>query len=188
MLGQDPEQEGPQQGLKRLEAGAGAGPRTGLGAAGAEPDHIPTVPSVRINNYLNFFHLRRDSNTGKHGKGKDIDPSQLLPAPSPLFSPPPPPLTIWSPLPPASALAISSLSHTQTSRGPPRQPAVRGSFCPQPRPSSGRPREDPTSQLAPRPDKPGLPWVNPHLLELPSSHPLQLIPHPPGFRNPFSYS
>ena len=93
---------------------------------GARPD--PTLPSVRINNYLNFFHLLRDSNTGKHGKGKDIDPSQLLPTPPHCSHLPH--LAIWPPLPQASPLDISSLSHTQTTEGPPTQPAYEDIFVP----------------------------------------------------------
>lgn len=72
-----------------------------------------TLPSARINNYLNFFHLSRDSNTGKHGKGKGIDPSQLLPA-LPHCSHHSPHLTIWPPLPlPFSQAAAHCPTHRQ---------------------------------------------------------------------------
>lgn len=120
---------GPEQGMRGQESGLGAGlARAGCSCNGARPDPH-TLLSARINNYLNFFHLSRDRNTGKHGKGKGIDPSQLLPTP-PHCSHRSPHRAIWPSLPRASPLNRSSRSHTQASTGPPRQPATQGGCGP----------------------------------------------------------
>ena len=120
---------GPEQGMRGQESGLGAGlAGAGCSCNGARPDPH-TLLSARINNYLNFFHLSRDRNTGKHGKGKGIDPSQLLPTP-PHCSHRSPHRAIWPSLPRASLLNRSSRSHTQTSTGPPRQPATQGGCGP----------------------------------------------------------
>lgn len=90
---------GPEQGMRGQELGLGEGlAGAGCSCNGARPDPH-TLLSARINNYLNFFHLSRDRNTGKHGKGKGIDPSQLLPTP-PHCSHRSPHRAIWPSLPP----------------------------------------------------------------------------------------
>lgn len=146
----------------------------GLGAAVTEPDQIPTLPSVRINNYLNFFHLRRDSNTGKHGKGKDIDPAQLLPTP-PDCSPPAHPLSpghLASPPPGLSTGCELTGPHSDIRETSETFCSARRVLSPQQsNPSSWCPQEDSTSAHP----KTGQAWaslVNPYLLEQPSSYPL----------------
>ena len=166
---------GPEQGMRGQESGLGAGlAGAGCSCNGARPDPH-TLLSARINNYLNFFHLSRDRNTGKHGKGKGIDPSQLLPTP-PHCSHRSPHRAIWPSLPRASLLNRSSRSHTQTSTGPPRQPATQGGCGPhnnQDHPVRIHRRPPPLRQPHDPPDKPGLPWgKHPHPPGQPGSYPL----------------
>lgn len=160
----------------RLEAGARAGPegprleagRAGAGCScnGARPDPR-TLPSAPINNYLNFFHLSRNSNTGKHRKGKGIDPSQLLPTPPTVLTPPPPSCHLASPPPALSAPHPLTVPHSDIHRT--FKAAGNASTTTE------------SIQLVyislhlsacPRLDKPGLPWVKPTSQGSPA-----LIPH-----------
>lgn len=160
----------------RQEPEQGPGEDAGAGCSCKEArPHPHALPSVRINNYLNFFHLSRDSNTGKHRKGKAIDPSQLPPAPP--RHPHPSHLAIWPPLPQASLLDIRSLSHTQTSVGPPGQLAMPGYSGHHN--NRGHPvgvQRGLTSPLAPGLDKPRLPWVSPGLSGQPTFMPYTYSP------------
>ena len=128
-----------EQGLGGQKLGLGVGlARAGCSCNGARPDPH-TLLSARINNYLNFFHLSRDRNTGKHRKGKGIDPSQLLPTP-PHCSHRSLHRAIWPSLPRVSPLNRSSQSHTHIHGTSKAARNTRRLWSPQqPGPSSGYP-------------------------------------------------
>ena len=111
-----------QQGLGGQELGLGAGlAGAGCNCNGARPDPH-TLLSAQINNYLNFFHLSRDRNTGKHGREKAlILPSCCQPLPTVLTAPSIVPSGLPSPGPLRSTEAHGpTLRHPRDLQGSPQ--------------------------------------------------------------------